>query len=74
MYTPISTVPPRLTSKEVVLDGYRIPKNYAVTIHIHSVHRSKEIYGDPDVFRPERWSKEGQEKFKVPRYGWIPFR
>eukprot|EP01080_Neovahlkampfia_damariscottae_P002082 gene2082-1954_t len=73
MYTPISTVPPRLTSKDVVLDGYKIPKGYAVTIHIHSVHRSKEIYGDPDVFRPERWSKEGQEKFKVPRYGWIPF-
>ena len=37
------------------------------------IHHSKEIYGDPENFRRERWSNEEQLKRKIPNNCFIPF-
>jgi cytochrome P450 len=63
-------VPPRRCVKEVELRGYKIQVGMDVCVNIVGLHHRKDIYGDPDVFRPERWM---DEKNKIPLYGWTPF-
>eukprot|EP01080_Neovahlkampfia_damariscottae_P004493 gene4493-7873_t len=57
----------RLTTKEVVLGGYKIPKNQRVQVSTTAIHHSPTIYENPDEFIPERWEK------KIPNFAWIPF-
>lgn len=52
---------PRRVLRETTLGGYTIPKNTTVLIGLESVHMDKELWGDPDVFRPERFLNEKKE-------------
>jgi len=72
-FPPVEFIPPKLTTKDVELEGYHIPKDTLVGGSVFAVHFSKEIYGDPENFRPERWSPEEQLKKKIPSNAWIPF-
>lgn len=38
--------------------GYYLPKEAIVIVNIHSVHHDPEVWGDPEVFRPERFLDE----------------
>ncbi|XP_021945089.1 methyl farnesoate epoxidase [Folsomia candida] len=46
---------PRKAMTDYTYDGYVIPKGTAITFNTYSVMRSKETWGDPDKFRPERF-------------------
>ncbi|KAH9510291.1 cytochrome P450 2 sub U member 1 [Bulinus truncatus] len=49
---------PHLCSKESTVAGYTIPKGTIVLPNLDAVHKSKEIWGDPETFRPERFLDE----------------
>ena len=52
--------------------GYTIPKNSVVISNLYAVMHSREIWGDPEVFRPERFlDTEGnvQERKEVVPFG-----
>lgn len=49
---------PRRALWETELGGYRIPKDTTVLIGLGSVHMDAEYWGDPEVFRPERFLNE----------------
>lgn len=49
---------PRRVTRDTVLDKYYIPKDTTILISLYSVHMSPEIWGDPEVFRPERFLDE----------------
>lgn len=72
-YPPVSIIPDKLNIRDVILSNYYIPKGTLIGINVYSIHHSKEIYGDPENFRPERWTKEEQMKRKIPNSAWIPF-
>lgn len=55
MYTITPVTGPRRVTKDTTLHGYNIPKDTTVLISLWSVHRDQEHWGDPDVFRPERF-------------------
>ncbi len=56
----------------ISLDGYHVPAGTIVITCPWVTHSLPEIWGDPAVFRPERW--EGNEKKKIMASGaYFPF-
>jgi len=52
---------PHSTMKATTLMGYTIPKDTFVVQNLWSVHNDKEYWGDPEIFRPERFiNKDGK--------------
>ncbi|GAB6023742.1 hypothetical protein CHUAL_008497 [Chamberlinius hualienensis] len=54
----ISLVPlslPHRVTKDTTLYGYNIPKDTMVLPNIWAVHYDKDLWGDPENFRPERF-------------------
>src|SRR5581483_2644947 len=51
------------------LNGYRIPPGVEINPSIRMLHRSPELYPDPDAFRPERFLADDAPD----TYTWIPF-
>ncbi|XP_057340214.1 methyl farnesoate epoxidase-like [Microplitis mediator] len=49
-----TTIPHRAT-KDTQLNRYTIKKNYTILANLMSVHQDVDHWGDPEVFRPERF-------------------
>lgn len=61
MYIVTPVTGPRRVTRDTILHGYNIPKDTTVLISLWSVHRDQKHWGDPDVFRPERFiNKQGE--------------
>nr|XP_018897749.1 PREDICTED: probable cytochrome P450 305a1 [Bemisia tabaci] len=52
---------PRRVMQDVVVDGYRIPKNTLVFGDLDEYYRSQDSWGDPENFRPERFIRKNGE-------------
>ncbi|XP_069701144.1 methyl farnesoate epoxidase-like isoform X2 [Periplaneta americana] len=64
MYVVTPVTGPRRVTKDTMLHGYNIPKDTTVLISLWSVHRDQKHWGDPDVFRPERFIDKNGELIK----------
>lgn len=73
LFPPIMSIPVKYAMKDSIIDDWFVPKGSLINVAILGIQHSKEIYGDPEKFRPERWSKEEQAKKKIPSSAWIPF-
>ncbi|XP_025083741.1 cytochrome P450 2C42-like [Pomacea canaliculata] len=52
---------PHAASEDIVVDGFCIPKGSVLFQNLWWVNRDQSLWGDPDVFRPERFlDDEGQ--------------
>jgi cytochrome P450 len=61
----------RFVAKEVELDGVRLPVSTLVMLSQWVIHRLPEIWGDPEVFRPERWDPTNGQH--IPSGAYFPF-
>ena len=53
------------------LDGYHFPAGTIIMFSQWVLHRLPDVWGDPQVFRPERWDPvSGQQ---VPQWAYFPF-
>ena len=52
---PPGLVAPRRAARDVELLGHRVPAGTTVLYSAYITHRMPEVWGDPEVFRPERW-------------------
>ncbi|KAK7116568.1 farnesoate epoxidase-like [Littorina saxatilis] len=59
--SPASMGLPHLTTDDVTVDGYIVPKGATVFANILGFHHDPEIFSDPEAFHPERFlDDEGQ--------------
>ncbi|HEY6587867.1 MAG TPA: cytochrome P450, partial [Nitrososphaeraceae archaeon] len=61
----------RLTTEEYKIGEYVIPNSSVIFMSQYAMHNSPKYYIDPDIFNPERWTKEFL--FKLPRFAYFPF-
>ena len=53
------------------LDGYHFPAGTIAVLSQWVLHHLPDIWGDPDVFRPERWDPASGQQ--VPQWAYFPF-
>lgn len=58
---------PRIVPRDWNIRGYTIPKGSVILSNHYSVHMDEKIWGDPEVFRPERFINEKGEFFQDKR-------
>lgn len=63
----VPLVGPRRLLNDVVMDGYRIPKETTVLMSVYDLHFDPKLFAEPDEFKPERFITENGE-IKVPKY------
>ncbi|VVD05001.1 unnamed protein product [Leptidea sinapis] len=69
--TPVTLGVAHRAMVDTKLGGYDIPKNTSVSVNYVSLHMSKDIWGDPESFRPERFIVNG--KLQVSSDKSLPF-
>jgi cytochrome P450 len=67
-YSVIPNGSGRIAKRAFQLGGYDVPARAMVTVAFDAVHRKLAVFGDADVFRPERFLGA-----KLSPYEWIPF-
>ena len=63
---------PHSPSREFIIRSYLFPQNCTVMINLNSVLKDRNIWKDPEVFRPERFLSEDQTEVVIPKE-FIPF-
>ena len=53
---PVAPAPSRILSEDITVGGYHIPKGTACNTFMHMFSMNPEIWKDPEVFDPERFS------------------
>ncbi len=61
----------RFAQEEFSLEDYTFPRGTVVMVSQWVVHHRADIWGDPEIFRPERWDPEGGQK--PPQGAYFPF-
>lgn len=70
IYPPAWTVN-RFAREEFEIGGYRFPAGTRAIIPQWVIHHLPEVWGDPETFRPERWTPELRQS--LPRGAYFPF-
>nr|QAU20957.1 cytochrome P450 [Locusta migratoria] len=61
----------RRVLKDTTLNGYKLPMDTVVLINLWSLHMDKEHWGDPEIYRPDRFLTETGQLREYD--GFLPF-
>ena len=61
----------RLAMRDVVVDGFRIPRGTNVVVGCYALHRDATLWDEPERFDPGRFSRERSEGRS--RWQYLPF-
>jgi len=70
LYPPVWFIG-RTALEDVAIGGYTIPRGASVLMSQYVMHRDGRYFDEPEAFRPERWTREFQER--LPRGAFFPF-
>lgn len=68
---PPAWITDRVALEEDEVNGVTINKGELVGIYIYGAHHSTDLWEDPEVFNPDRFSKENQKSISA--YSYFPF-
>ncbi|XP_005398706.1 PREDICTED: cytochrome P450 4B1 isoform X1 [Chinchilla lanigera] len=58
LYPPVPQVYRQLSKPVTFVDGRSLPAGSLVSLHIYALHRNSEVWPEPEVFDPQRFSPE----------------
>ncbi|KAI1883293.1 hypothetical protein AGOR_G00243710 [Albula goreensis] len=61
----------RVCTKTININGVTVPKGTVVTVPLHALHQDPQLWPEPDIFNPERFSKEN--RIRMDPYAFLPF-
>ncbi|KAG0177836.1 cytochrome P450-dit2 [Apophysomyces sp. BC1021] len=71
---PASTTFPRKVCKDTEVAGILIPEGTLMLVDIYNLHRSPQVWTNPEKFDPQRFAPGGEaEKMAGGNMAWIPF-
>ncbi len=70
LYPPAWTIG-RQAINDYKVDKYVIPAGSIILMSQYVMHHNQNYYSDPDIFYPDRWTKEA--KLQMPRFSYFPF-
>jgi cytochrome P450 len=70
LYPPAWTLG-RQAINDYNLDGYVIPAKSIILMSQYVMHRNPKYFPEPDLFYPERWTRE--TRIELPRFSYFPF-
>ncbi|CAL8325642.1 unnamed protein product [Merluccius merluccius] len=68
---PLGSRLERIAKASVEVNGVTIPKGTAIVVPVYTLHRDPALWPEPEVFRPERFSKENRDN--IDPYSFMPF-
>ncbi|XP_077189955.1 cytochrome P450 4B1-like [Paroedura picta] len=71
LYPPVPMIARELGAPVTFADGRTIPKGFQVMLYIYTLHRNPEVWDNPEVFDPLRFSPENSSN-RHP-YAFLPF-
>lgn len=71
LFPPAWSLMVRQAKDEVEVNGYSIPKDSLFLIPMWVVHRNPQVFENPLIFRPERFSEDSKKSY--PKYAYFPF-
>uniref|UniRef100_G1T0U3 CYP4B1-like isozyme short form n=1 Tax=Oryctolagus cuniculus TaxID=9986 RepID=G1T0U3_RABIT len=71
LYPPVPQVYRQLSKPVSFVDGRSLPAGSLISLHIYALHRNSDVWPDPEVFDPLRFSPENSSG-RHP-YAFIPF-
>ncbi|KAJ8655903.1 hypothetical protein O0I10_008343 [Lichtheimia ornata] len=74
IHPPAPGIGVRTTQQDTELAGTFIPKGTRVTVDIHEMHHSPDIWSNPEEFKPERFIPGGEaDQLAGNGMSWLPF-
>jgi cytochrome P450 len=68
---PPAWIGPRKSVEAFEFEGHTVPENAYVDYSSWASHHLPDVWGDPEAFRPERFTPEA--KAKIPKGAYVPF-